>query len=167
MKRTLPVVGHSPFMATLPSLPTRFRVPLPRSILLPSIRPGNSFSRLCGRITPPRRHCWYWRRLHPCRRIAKGPHAAKYARRWYHQPTAMDHQRGRIPWSNLFIDMNQDSRSTSSSDRDHLALVRTDLANERTLLAYGRTGLMVLGFGSHTHQVLQRFDGDDHGGLGA
>ena len=43
--------------------------------------------------------------------------------------------------------MNQDSRSTSSSDRDHLALVRTDLANERTLLAYGRTGLMVLGSG--------------------
>ena len=31
--------------------------------------------------------------------------------------------------------------------RDHLALVRTDLANERTLLAYGRTALMVTGSG--------------------
>lgn len=37
---------------------------------------------------------------------------------------------------------------TSASDqRDSLALVRTDLANERTLLAYGRTALMVAGTG--------------------
>ena len=33
-----------------------------------------------------------------------------------------------------------------SSNQD-LALVRTDLANERTLLAYGRTALMVAGTG--------------------
>lgn len=31
----------------------------------------------------------------------------------------------------------------STETRDYLALVRTDLANERTLLAYGRTALMV------------------------
>jgi putative membrane protein len=31
--------------------------------------------------------------------------------------------------------------------RDHLALVRTDLANERTLLAYGRTALMTIATG--------------------
>ena len=31
--------------------------------------------------------------------------------------------------------------------RDNLALVRTDLANERTLLAYGRTALMVIATG--------------------
>ena len=31
--------------------------------------------------------------------------------------------------------------------RDNLALVRTDLANERTLLAYGRTSLMVVATG--------------------
>jgi putative membrane protein len=39
-----------------------------------------------------------------------------------------------------------DSTSNSESGtetRDYLALVRTDLANERTLLAYGRTALMV------------------------
>lgn len=29
------------------------------------------------------------------------------------------------------------------SRRDYLALVRTDLANERTMLAYGRTSLMI------------------------
>lgn len=33
------------------------------------------------------------------------------------------------------------------SRRDNLALVRTDLANERTLLAYGRTSLMMAGTG--------------------
>ena len=31
--------------------------------------------------------------------------------------------------------------------RDDLALIRTDLANERTLLAYGRTSLMVAASG--------------------
>jgi len=31
--------------------------------------------------------------------------------------------------------------------RDHLALVRTDLANERTLLAYSRTALMIIATG--------------------
>ena len=31
----------------------------------------------------------------------------------------------------------------TTDTRDFLALVRTDLANERTLLAYGRTALMV------------------------
>ncbi|TWU34984.1 DUF202 domain-containing protein [Novipirellula artificiosorum] len=36
--------------------------------------------------------------------------------------------------------------STSNGQPD-LNLVRTDLANERTLLAYGRTGLMVSGTG--------------------
>ena len=35
----------------------------------------------------------------------------------------------------------------SSEKRDSLALVRTDLANERTLLAYGRTALMVAATG--------------------
>jgi putative membrane protein len=35
------------------------------------------------------------------------------------------------------------SAEPDSSRRDNLALVRTDLANERTLLAYGRTALMV------------------------
>ena len=38
--------------------------------------------------------------------------------------------------------------TASSETRDRLALVRTDLANERTLLAYGRTGLMVTGTGA-------------------
>lgn len=33
---------------------------------------------------------------------------------------------------------------TGPSSRDHLALMRTELANERTLLAYSRTGLAVL-----------------------
>ena len=38
--------------------------------------------------------------------------------------------------------------SASPTDtRDYLALVRTDLANERTLLAYGRTALMVAATG--------------------
>ncbi len=32
-------------------------------------------------------------------------------------------------------------------NRDSLALIRTDLANERTLLAYGRTALMVVATG--------------------
>lgn len=35
----------------------------------------------------------------------------------------------------------------STETRDYLALVRTDLANERTLLAYGRTALMVAATG--------------------
>lgn len=35
----------------------------------------------------------------------------------------------------------------SEDPRQSLALVRTDLANERTLLAYGRTGLMITGTG--------------------
>jgi len=34
-----------------------------------------------------------------------------------------------------------------SGRRDHLALMRTDLANERTLLAYLRTSLMSAGSG--------------------
>ena len=37
---------------------------------------------------------------------------------------------------------------TSTDSRDFLALVRTDLANERTLLAYGRTALMVSATGA-------------------
>lgn len=36
----------------------------------------------------------------------------------------------------------------STDTRDQLALVRTDLANERTLLAYGRTALMVSATGA-------------------
>ena len=36
----------------------------------------------------------------------------------------------------------------NSDKRDNLALVRTDLANERTLLAYGRTALMVAATGA-------------------
>lgn len=36
----------------------------------------------------------------------------------------------------------------SPDNRDHLALVRTDLANERTLLAYGRTALMISATGA-------------------
>ena len=36
----------------------------------------------------------------------------------------------------------------STDTRDFLALVRTDLANERTLLAYGRTALMVSATGA-------------------
>ncbi len=36
----------------------------------------------------------------------------------------------------------------STKTRDFLALVRTDLANERTLLAYGRTALMVSATGA-------------------
>ena len=40
--------------------------------------------------------------------------------------------------------MSDDSQATR---RDHLALVRTDLANERTLLAYGRTALMIVATG--------------------
>jgi putative membrane protein len=36
-----------------------------------------------------------------------------------------------------------DSTESATVTRDYLALVRTDLANERTLLAYGRTALMV------------------------
>lgn len=40
--------------------------------------------------------------------------------------------------------MNHDQ---PSGRRDYLALVRTDLANERTLLAYGRTALMVIATG--------------------
>lgn len=34
-----------------------------------------------------------------------------------------------------------------SSDVPNLALIRTDLANERTLLAYGRTALMLVATG--------------------
>lgn len=37
--------------------------------------------------------------------------------------------------------------SSSKNRGDELALVRTDLANERTLLAYGRTALMVIATG--------------------
>jgi putative membrane protein len=40
--------------------------------------------------------------------------------------------------------MTEDSQT---GRRDHLALVRTDLANERTLLAYGRTALMIVATG--------------------
>ena len=36
---------------------------------------------------------------------------------------------------------------TSPSDTPNLALIRTDLANERTLLAYIRTSLIVIGTG--------------------
>lgn len=39
-------------------------------------------------------------------------------------------------------------------DRDNLALVRTDLANERTLLAYSRTALIVVGSGVSLIEVL-------------
>ncbi|MEM9645349.1 MAG: DUF202 domain-containing protein [Planctomycetota bacterium] len=39
------------------------------------------------------------------------------------------------------------STSDSHDRRDHLALIRTDLANERTLLAYVRTSLMSAGSG--------------------
>ena len=35
----------------------------------------------------------------------------------------------------------------SPPSTNNLALIRTDLANERTLLAYGRTALMVAGTG--------------------
>ncbi|NNE00211.1 MAG: DUF202 domain-containing protein [Pirellulaceae bacterium] len=37
--------------------------------------------------------------------------------------------------------------ANDSGSTENLALVRTDLANERTLLAYGRTALMVAGSG--------------------
>ncbi|MGB7342599.1 MAG: DUF202 domain-containing protein [Pirellulaceae bacterium] len=37
--------------------------------------------------------------------------------------------------------------SNDPAPAPNLALVRTDLANERTLLAYGRTALMVVGTG--------------------
>lgn len=40
--------------------------------------------------------------------------------------------------------------------RNELALLRTDLANERTLLAYGRTALMMAGTGG----TLIKFFGD-------
>ena len=40
------------------------------------------------------------------------------------------------------------SDTASTETRDRLALVRTELANERTLLAYGRTGLMVTATGA-------------------
>lgn len=46
--------------------------------------------------------------------------------------------------------MSGDSGAAGSPEmgrRDNLALVRTDLANERTLLAYGRTALMVVATG--------------------
>ena len=43
--------------------------------------------------------------------------------------------------------LHPDSPSNAPINRDHLALVRTDLANERTLLAYGRTALMVAATG--------------------
>ena len=38
--------------------------------------------------------------------------------------------------------------SVQQSVRDNLALQRTQLANERTLLAYGRTALMLVGSGA-------------------
>ncbi len=37
---------------------------------------------------------------------------------------------------------------SDTENRDNLALIRTDLANERTLLAYGRTALMVAATGA-------------------
>lgn len=40
-----------------------------------------------------------------------------------------------------------DNTDSGRSRTDDLALVRTDLANERTLLAYLRTSLMVFGTG--------------------
>ena len=39
------------------------------------------------------------------------------------------------------------NRPDGSEQRNNLALVRTELANERTLLAYGRTGLIFVGSG--------------------
>lgn len=44
-------------------------------------------------------------------------------------------------------DESQSKTNPAPTRRDHLALVRTDLANERTLLAYGRTALMVAATG--------------------
>lgn len=41
----------------------------------------------------------------------------------------------------------QQSTQVGMGRRDSLALVRTDLANERTLLAYGRTSLMIVATG--------------------
>lgn len=41
----------------------------------------------------------------------------------------------------------RESESRENDPRESLALVRTDLANERTLLAYGRTALMVTATG--------------------
>ncbi len=45
--------------------------------------------------------------------------------------------------------MNDDApqNASESGARESLALMRTDLANERTLLAYGRTALMVTATG--------------------
>ena len=42
---------------------------------------------------------------------------------------------------------NPSDRSPSPKAGPNLGLVRTDLANERTLLAYGRAALMVAGTG--------------------
>ncbi len=48
--------------------------------------------------------------------------------------------------------MNQ---TDGSERRDSLALFRTDLANERTLLAYSRTALMVAATGVSLVEVLK------------
>jgi putative membrane protein len=42
---------------------------------------------------------------------------------------------------------NSMNSKTELSPTENLALIRTDLANERTLLAYGRTALLVAGTG--------------------
>jgi putative membrane protein len=44
--------------------------------------------------------------------------------------------------------------SEPHGDRENLALVRTDLANERTFLAYSRTALIVVGSGVSLIEVL-------------
>ena len=53
------------------------------------------------------------------------------------------------------VDGNHDMEAPDQkSQKIDLGLVRTDLANERTLLAYGRTSLMVLGTGASMIQFL-------------
>lgn len=44
-------------------------------------------------------------------------------------------------------DQKDSSAQSPDPPAENLGLVRTDLANERTLLAYGRTALMVSGTG--------------------
>ncbi|MCM2371695.1 DUF202 domain-containing protein [Aporhodopirellula aestuarii] len=51
---------------------------------------------------------------------------------------------------------NNQSDQVEPDRRNELALFRTDLANERTLLAYGRTALMMAGTGG----TLIKFFGD-------
>lgn len=56
-----------------------------------------------------------------------------------------------LPPTQIYASMNETARH---SDRDNLALVRTDLANERTLLAYSRTALITVGSGVSLIEVL-------------